>query len=37
MQDLFDLLSVGRGFGRECLKIEYREVFKDIVLLMMVI
>lgn len=30
MQDLLDLLSVGRGFGRESLKIEYREVLKKL-------
>lgn len=36
-QDLFDFLSVGRGFGRESLKIEHREVFKEIVWLMTVL
>lgn len=36
-QDLFDLLSVGRGFGRESLKVEHREVFKEIVWLMAVL
>lgn len=34
MQDLFDLLSVGRRLGREVLKIEYRKDFKGIVLFM---
>ena len=36
-QDLFDLLSVGRGFGMESLKIEQREIFKEIVWLMTVL
>lgn len=35
--DLFDLLSVGRGFGREILKMEYGKVFKELVLLVTLI